>query len=67
MYFLGAEHLALAFAPMWDRIGAKYGNNHQVAAAFPNDSDGNAFRAVFPQVLGRWATSSTCRRPTPTG
>jgi branched-chain amino acid transport system substrate-binding protein len=51
MYFLGAEHLALAFAPMWTRIGAKYGNNHQVAAAFPNDSDGNAFRAVFPQVL----------------
>jgi branched-chain amino acid transport system substrate-binding protein len=51
MYFLGAEHLALAFAPMWNRIGAKYGNNHKVAAAFPNDSDGNAFRAVFPQVL----------------
>src|ERR1700761_1211306 len=51
MYFLGAEHLALAFKPMWDRIG-KSGNNHQVAAAFPNDSDGNAFRAVFPEVLG---------------
>jgi len=51
MYFLGAEHLALAFKPMWDKIGAKYGNNHQVAAAFPNDSDGNAFRAVFPAVL----------------
>ena len=51
MYFLGAEHLALAFAPMWTRIGAKYGNNHQVACAFPNDSDGNAFRAVFPAVL----------------
>jgi ABC-type branched-subunit amino acid transport system substrate-binding protein len=28
MYFLGAEHLALAFAPMWTRIGEKYGNNH---------------------------------------
>jgi len=51
MYFLGAEHLALAFKPMWDRIGEKYGNNHKVAAAFPNDSDGNAFRAVFPAVL----------------
>jgi branched-chain amino acid transport system substrate-binding protein len=51
MYFLGAEHLALAFAPMWTRIGAKYGNNHKVAAAFPNDADGSAFRAVFPQVL----------------
>jgi branched-chain amino acid transport system substrate-binding protein len=51
MYFLGAEHLALAFKPMWDRIGEKYGNDHKVAAAFPNDSDGNAFRAVFPAVL----------------
>jgi branched-chain amino acid transport system substrate-binding protein len=51
MYFLGAEHLALAFIPMWNRIGARYGNNHKVAAAFPNDPDGNAFRAVFPAVL----------------
>ena len=51
MYFLGAEHLALAFIPMWNRIGAKYGNNHKVAAAFPNDSDGSAFRAVFPPIL----------------
>jgi branched-chain amino acid transport system substrate-binding protein len=51
MYFLGAEHLALCFKPMWDRIGAQYGNNHKVAAAFPNDADGNAFRAVFPAVL----------------
>ena len=51
MYFLGAEHLALAFIPMWNRIGAQYGNNHLVAAAFPNDSDGNAFRAVFPPIL----------------
>ena len=51
MYFLGAEHLALCFIPMWDRIGKQYGNNHLVAAAFPNDSDGNAFRAVFPPIL----------------
>jgi branched-chain amino acid transport system substrate-binding protein len=51
MYFLGAEHLALCFIPMWNRIGAQYGNNHLVAAAFPNDSDGNAFRAVFPPIL----------------
>src|SRR5215470_15039511 len=50
MYFLGAEHLVLCFIPMWDRIGKQLGNNHLVAAAFPNDSDGNAFRAVFPEV-----------------
>jgi branched-chain amino acid transport system substrate-binding protein len=51
MFFLGAEHLALAFIPMWNRIGEKYGNDHKVAAAFPNDPDGQAFRAVFPPIL----------------
>ena len=50
MYFLGAEHLAGCFIPMWNRIG-KGSNNHKVAAAFPNDADGNAFRAVFPPIL----------------
>src|SRR5712691_1896717 len=50
MYFLGAEHLVEAFIPMWDRIGAKLGNDHKVAAAFPNDSDGKAFSAVFPLI-----------------
>ncbi|HEX8006942.1 MAG TPA: ABC transporter substrate-binding protein [Trebonia sp.] len=50
MYFLGAEHLVQCFIPMWNKIGQKYGNNHKVAAAFPNDSDGNAFRAVFPLI-----------------
>ncbi len=50
MYFLGAEHLVACFIPMWNRIGEQYGNNHIVAAAFPNDSDGNAFRAVFPPI-----------------
>jgi len=50
MYFLGAEHLVECFIPMWNRIGDKYGNDHIVAAAFPNDSDGNAFRAVFPPI-----------------
>jgi branched-chain amino acid transport system substrate-binding protein len=51
MYFLGAEHLVQCFIPMWNRIGEKYGNSHNVAAAFPNDSDGNAFRAVFPALM----------------
>jgi len=50
MYFLGAEHLVEAFIPMWDRIGKQHGNNHKVAAAFPNDSDGKAFSAVFPPI-----------------
>jgi len=50
MYFLGAEHLVQCFIPMWDKIGAQYGNDHIVAAAFPNDSDGKAFSAVFPMI-----------------
>jgi branched-chain amino acid transport system substrate-binding protein len=48
MYFLGAEHLVKAFIPMWNRIHSELHTNKVVAAAFPNDSDGNAFRAVFP-------------------
>ena len=51
MYFLGAEHLAKCFIPMWDRIHGKLHTNKVVAAAFPNDSDGNAFRAVFPPIV----------------
>ncbi len=48
MYFFGVEHLAQAFIPMWDKIHAQLHTNKIVAAAYPNDSDGNAFRAVFP-------------------
>ena len=50
MYFLGAEHLIQCFIPMWNRIHAQLHTNKVVAAAFPNDSDGNAFRAVFPPI-----------------
>ncbi len=44
MFFFGVEHLANCFIPMWNRIP----NNKVAAAMFPNDSDGNAFRAVWP-------------------
>jgi branched-chain amino acid transport system substrate-binding protein len=50
LYFLGAEHLVKCFIPMWNRIHAQLHTNKVVAAAFPNDSDGNAFRAVFPPI-----------------
>jgi branched-chain amino acid transport system substrate-binding protein len=50
LYFLGAEHLVSCFIPMWNRIHAQLHTNKVVAAAFPNDSDGNAFRAVFPPI-----------------
>ncbi len=48
MYFFGAEHLVQCFIPMWNKIHSQLKTNKVVAAAFPNDSDGNAFRAVFP-------------------
>ena len=35
---------------MWNRIHAQLHTDKVVAAAFPNDSDGNAFRAVFPPI-----------------
>jgi branched-chain amino acid transport system substrate-binding protein len=50
MYFLGAEHLVKCFIPMWNRIHSQLHTDKVVAAAFPNDSDGNAFRAVFPPI-----------------
>jgi branched-chain amino acid transport system substrate-binding protein len=50
MYFFGAEHLVKCFIPMWNRIHSQLGTDKVVAAAFPNDSDGNAFRAVFPPI-----------------
>jgi branched-chain amino acid transport system substrate-binding protein len=50
MYFLGAEHLVKAFIARWDRIHARLHTDKVVAAAFPNDSDGGAFRLVFPPI-----------------
>jgi branched-chain amino acid transport system substrate-binding protein len=51
MYFLGAEHLAKAFIPMWNRIHDQLHTDKVVAAAFPNDPDGGAFRQVFPPIV----------------
>jgi branched-chain amino acid transport system substrate-binding protein len=50
MYFVGAEHLVECFIPMWNRIHDQYHTDKIVAAAFPNDSDGQAFSAVFPPI-----------------
>ena len=67
MYFLGAEHLAKAFIPMWDRIHARLHTNKIVAAAFPNDSDGNAFRAVFPPIVTAAGYKMVLSSPYPDG
>ena len=67
MYFLGAEHLVKTFIPMWNRIDDQLHTNKVVAAAFPNDSDGNAFRMVFPPIAQAAGYTSTCPRPIRTG
>jgi branched-chain amino acid transport system substrate-binding protein len=48
MYFLGVNDLALAFIPMWNRIQKQLGTDKVVGCTFPNDPDGNAFRAAWP-------------------
>jgi branched-chain amino acid transport system substrate-binding protein len=67
MYFLGAEHLVKCFIPMWDRIHAQFHTNKVVAAAFPNDSDGNAFRAVFPPIAAAAGYKMVLSAPYPDG
>ena len=47
MFFFGGETFAGLFIPMWNRIQ----NDKVVAAMFPNDDDGNAFRAVWPGII----------------
>ena len=48
MYFLGVNDLCEAFIAMWNRIHAQLHTNKIVGCTFPNDSDGNAFRAAWP-------------------
>jgi branched-chain amino acid transport system substrate-binding protein len=67
MYFLGAEHLVKCFIPMWDRIHAQLHTNKLVAAAFPNDADGNAFRAVFPPIAQAAGYKMVLSPPYPDG
>jgi len=52
MYFLGVNDLCNAFIPMWNRIHAQLSTDKVVGCMFPNDSDGNAFRAAWPLFAG---------------
>ncbi|HLJ99096.1 MAG TPA: ABC transporter substrate-binding protein, partial [Streptosporangiaceae bacterium] len=52
MYFLGVNDLCLSFIPMWNKIHAQLGTDKTVGCMFPNDSDGNAFRAAWPLFAG---------------
>ena len=49
MFFFGLKEFAGTFAPMWNRVST----DKVVACQYPNDADGNAFRAGFePQIKG---------------
>jgi branched-chain amino acid transport system substrate-binding protein len=48
MFFFGIEHFAGCFLPMWNRLESSSKAAKIFAGQFPNDSDGNAFRAGFP-------------------
>ena len=52
MYFLGVNDLCNAFIPMWNKIHSQLSTDKNVACLFPNDSDGNAFRAAWPLFAG---------------
>jgi branched-chain amino acid transport system substrate-binding protein len=67
MYFFGAEHLVQCFIPMWNRIHSQLKTGKVVAAAFPNDSDGNAFRAVFPVFAKQAGYTMDTSSPYPDG
>ena len=50
LYFLGLKELNDCFVPMWNRVPGKTKN---VGLQYPNDADGNAFRAVMPTLMSQ--------------
>src|SRR5262249_39940468 len=67
MYFRGADPLAESFPPMWARIHAQPHTNKKVAAASPNDSDGNASRGVSPPIAAKAGYKMILSAPYPDG
>jgi branched-chain amino acid transport system substrate-binding protein len=49
LFFLGLQDLNNCFVAMWNRLPV--GNDKNVAGMWPNDADGNAFRAVMPGLM----------------
>ncbi|HCU94733.1 MAG TPA: ABC transporter substrate-binding protein [Actinobacteria bacterium] len=48
MFFFGLKEFQGCFVPMWNRVPAA---NKNVACMYPNDADGNAFRAAFEPLI----------------
>ncbi|MGH9170551.1 MAG: ABC transporter substrate-binding protein [Acidimicrobiales bacterium] len=47
MFFFGVPEFADCFIPLWERIST----DKVIAEMFPNDADGNAFRAAWPGII----------------
>lgn len=50
MFFFGLEEFGGCFLPMWNRIQRKTKADKVFGGMYPNDTDGNAFRAGFPPL-----------------
>jgi len=48
LFFFGLKDLQECYVPMWNRMSAA---NKNIACQYPNDADGNAFRAVFEMFI----------------
>jgi branched-chain amino acid transport system substrate-binding protein len=48
LFFFGLKQFQGCFVPMWDRVPA---SNRNVACMYPNDADGNTFRAGFEPLI----------------
>src|SRR5215467_9019782 len=48
LFFFGLRQLIGCFIPMWKRMQS---SSTSVACQWPNDADGNAFRAILPDVI----------------
>ncbi|MDA8296120.1 MAG: ABC transporter substrate-binding protein [Actinomycetota bacterium] len=53
VFFFGMKEFAGTFLPMWNRIQKETKAAKVFAGMFPNDSDGNAFRAGFPPFAAK--------------
>jgi len=51
LFFLGLQDLNNCFVAMWNRLPVSQDKN--VAGMWPNDADGNAFRAAMPGLMAQ--------------
>jgi branched-chain amino acid transport system substrate-binding protein len=59
LFFFGLENLTACFLAMWKRIST----DKVVGFMYPNDSDGNAFRAVIPPIAQKAGYKTVVSQP----